>query len=169
MEPDLDNTDPRLLAQFLAVDDVPRRLWSDGELGAILHHQLATAVHIDLESADAAIRVRLEALPLDQQPKSRSYEEVFQLPAPPVELLNLIKQFAKSSRIRGENVLPPEIATVIYLASIVAARLRIGARISEQSDESLLHGIQWVLDQPWVDEKTRMLFLQAKTYYAREA
>jgi hypothetical protein len=50
----------------------------------------------------------------------------------------------------------------------VVARLRLGIRISEQSDESLLHGIQWVIDQPWVDEKTRTLFREAKTYYARE-
>jgi len=168
MESDLAKTDPRLLAQFLAVDDVPRRLWSDNELGAILRHQLSTSVQIDLESAGAVFHSRLTALPVDQRPGNLTYEEVFRLTAPPLELLNLLKQLAKSSRVRGESVLPPEIATVIYLTSIVVARLRLGIRISEQSDESLLHGIQWVIDQPWVDEKTRALFREAKTYYARE-
>jgi len=168
MEPQLDKTDPRLLAQFLTVDDAPRRLWPDNELGAILRHQLSTAVQLDLESAGEVFRSRLIALPGDQRPGNLTYEEVFRLSVPPLELLNLLKQLAKSSRVRGESVLPPEIATVIYLASIVVARLRLGIRISEQSDESLLHGVQWVIDQPWVDEKTRTLFREAKTYYARE-
>jgi hypothetical protein len=167
MEPDLHDTDPRLLAQILATDDVPRRLWPAEELGAILRHQLATSVQMDLESGGSKFQARLAALPAAQQPGNLTYEGVFQLASPPLELLSLIKQLAKSSRVRGESVLPPEIATVIYLAAIVTARLRLGRRITEQSDESLLHGIQWVLDQRWVNETTHALFRDAKAHYAR--
>src|SRR5258708_3382531 len=161
-EPDLHGTDPRLLAQILAVDDVPRRLWPDGELGAILRHQLATLVQLDLETAGSTFRSRLIALPADQQPGKSTYEDVFHSATPSLALLGLLKQLAKSSRVRGESVLPPEIATVIYLTSIVVARLRLAQRITEQSDESLLYGIQWVIDQPWVDEKTRSLFREGQ-------
>ena len=62
-------------------------------------------------------------------------------------------------------MLPAEVATVIYLASIVVAHLRCARRISEQSNESLLYGIQWVIDQPWVDEKTLSVFREAQQVY----
>lgn len=164
-EPDLHGTDPRLLAQFLEVEDVPRRLWSPDELGAILRHQLATSVQLDLESLGSSFRTRLHALPAVEKPGPLTFAELFHLPAPPLDLLNLVKQFAKSSRVRGESVLPAEIATVIYLTSIVVARIRIGRRISEQSDESLLYGIHWVTEQPWVDDKTRALFHEAQRHF----
>jgi hypothetical protein len=166
-EPDLHGTDPRLLAHFLEVDDAPRRLWTPDELGAILRHQLATPVQLDLEAAGSAFRARLDDLSAGDQPGKLTFEELFHLAVPPVALLDLVKQFAKSSRVRGDSVLPAEIATVVYLTSIVVARLRCGKRISEQSDESLLYGIQWVIDQPWVDERTRAFFRAAHQKYAR--
>lgn len=167
-ELDLQSTDPRFLARFLDVDDVPRRLWSQEELEAILRHQLASSVQLDLETLGAAFASRLHAFPVAQQPGRLAFRELFQLPSPPLELLNLVKQFAKASRVRGESVLPAEIATVIYLISIVVARLRCGQRITEQSDESLLYGIQWVIDQRWVDDQTRNQFREALAFYKRQ-
>jgi hypothetical protein len=167
MEQDLHGTDPRLLARFLAVDAVPRRFWSVDELGSILRHQLATPVHLDLEAAPSTFRACLMALPADQQPGKLLYQELFRLAAPSLELLSLVKQLAKSSRAHGESALPPEIATVLYLTSIVVARLRLGQRISEQSDESILHGIKWVINQPWIDEETQRLFHEARAHYAQ--
>jgi hypothetical protein len=166
--PDLHDTDARLLARFLDVGDEPRRLWPHEELGAILRHQMATSVQLDLETLGSPFRARLYALAVDQQPGTRTFEELFHQPTPPLDLLQLVKQFAKASRVRGESVLPAEIATVIYLTSIVVARLRRGQRITEQSDESLLYGIQWVIDQPWVDEKTRTLFRQALSFFKQQ-
>jgi hypothetical protein len=167
-EPDLQGTDPRSLARFLDVDDGPRRLWSQEELGAILRHQLASAVQLDLETLGGSFASRMHALPVAQQPGRITYRELFQFASPGLELLNLVKQFAKASRVRGEGVLPAEIATVLYLTSIVVARLRWGRRITEQSDESLLYGIQWVIDQPWADEQTRALFREALVFYKRQ-
>jgi hypothetical protein len=163
--PNLQQADPRLLALFLEVDEGPRRIWPAEELGAILKHQLATSVQLDLEGVGTTFKARLSALPAAQQPGKLTFGELFQLAHPSVELLNLVKQFAKASRVRGETVLPPEIATVIYLASIVVALMRCGKRISEQSDEALVYGVQWVIDQPWVDETTRQLFRGAMKHF----
>src|SRR5262249_23618648 len=163
--PDLHETDPRLLAQFLEVEEVPPGIWPAHELGAILRHQMATPVRLDLESVGSTFRARLQALPAGQQPGALTFGDLFQQAAPPLELLVLVKQFAKASRVRGESVLPAEIATVIYLTTIVVARLRCGQRISAQSDESLTYGIQWVIDQRWVDERTRALFRGAMRHY----
>src|SRR5262249_43555272 len=150
-------------------EDPPRRLWPPEELGAILRHQLASSVQLDLESMGSTVRTRLIALTPDQQPGQRTFGQLFRLASPPLALLDLVKQFAKSSRVGGESGLPAEIATVMYLSSIVVARLRCGRRITAQSDESLLYGIQWVIDQPWVDEKTNELFREARTAYVHWA
>jgi hypothetical protein len=163
--PNLQQADPRLLAQFLEVEDVPRGIWSADELGAILRHQLASSVQLDLESQDPALRARVPALLPGHKPGALTFGQLFQQAAPSLDLLLLVKQFAKASRLRGQSVLPAEIATVIYLSSIVVARLRCRRRISEQSDESLTYGIQWILDQPWVDENTHRLFREAMLHY----
>jgi hypothetical protein len=164
--PDLQQTDPRILALFLDMEEGQRRIWPADELGAILRHQLETSVQLDLEGLGSTFKSRLLALPAAQQPGKLTFGQLFQIASPPADLLNLVKQFAKASRVRGETVLPPEIATVLYLASIVVARLRCGKRISDQSDESLTYGIQWVLDQPWADETTRQLFRAAMKVYS---
>jgi hypothetical protein len=161
---DLEQTDPQLLARVLELADGQRRLWSHEELGAILRHQWTSPVHLDLESMGSTFRDRLQALPPEQQPGQLTFEELFHRAAPPLELLNLVKHFAKASRVSGESVLPAEIATVVYLTSIVVGRLRTGRRITEQSDESLLIGIQWVLQQPWVDQRTHALFHEAQRH-----
>jgi hypothetical protein len=164
--PNLQQADARILALFLEMDEGPRRIWPADDLGGILRHQLATSVQLDLEGLGTTFKMRLAALPISQQPGKLTFGELFHLAKPSVELLNLVKQFAKASRVREETVLPAEIATVIYLASIVVARLRYGKRISEQSDEALSYGIQWVIDQPWVDETTRQLFRTALKHFS---
>jgi hypothetical protein len=165
--PNLQQTDPRVLALILEVDEAPRRIWPAEELGAILRHQLATSIQLDLEGLGGTLKTRLIALSPAQQPGKLTFGELFQLAHPSLDLLQLVKQFAKSSRVRGETGLPAEIATVIYLASIVVALLRCNTRISEQSDEALAYGVQWVIDQPWVDETMRQLFRSAMKHFAR--
>src|SRR5262249_34840287 len=90
-------------------------------------------------------------------------------PAPPVPLLELVKDFAKKSEEKrkgaaaqnpaeGAGPLPANVATVLYYASIIAARVKCGVRISKWDDARLRQGAQWALEQPWVDEPLRELF-----------
>jgi hypothetical protein len=160
---DLNGTDAHTLARILDLEDTSRRIWSGEELHAILKHQLATGIQFDLENLGPAYQARLRALPASAQPGKLTFGELFESPSPSLELLKLTKQFAKASRISNENALPAEIATALYLASIVVARIRLGERISAQTDESLVNGIQWVLDQPWIREPLRGLFRTALT------
>ena len=81
-------------------------------------------------------------------------------PSPPLELLQLAKEFAKSQRYAEEAVFPVEIASVLYYTAIVLARLRLGQRITEMDDARLRQGVQWCLQQPWIDPATRELFEQ---------
>jgi hypothetical protein len=155
---DLHQTEPRLLAQMLAVDGQERRCWLRGELGAVLRHQLAAPVEFDLSRLDPRAARRLHQAMRTSVPRIRSFADLFRHPRPPLTLLELTKQFAKASRNHPEGPLPEEIASVLYYASIVAARLRWGRRITDLDDTALAQALRWGLHQAWVDDKTRTLF-----------
>ena len=79
-------------------------------------------------------------------------------PRPPLELLELTKQFAKKCRSNPDGPLPDDIASVLYLAAIAAAMTRCGARITKLGDVGMHHGLRWALRQSWLDASLRELF-----------
>src|SRR5205823_4989142 len=88
-------------------------------------------------------------------PPLNSFGDLLSHPRPPLELLELTKEFAKTSDTRASSPLPPEVATVLYYAAIVAARLRHGAGITGLGARDLRDGIAWALRQPWLDGRVR--------------
>ena len=85
----------------------------------------------------------------------KSFGDLFAHPHPLVELLELVKDFAKEHRTDAESPLPREVATVLYYASIAVALVRCGHRITRHDDTTLRQGFQWCIDQAWVDEPVR--------------
>lgn len=165
--PDLSTTDPRRLARMMEAGP-GQRAWELDELGAIFRHQLTAPIDFDLASLGARAMTTLRSHATAGGAAPRTFAELFHDPQPPLDLLVLTKQFAKTSRADEESGLPAAVATVLYLASIVVARLRCGQRITGQSDEALAFGVQWVLDQPWVDERTRALFREGQQELAQK-
>jgi len=153
-------SEPERVARFFDLDARPRRLWRSEELGAILRHQLAAPVFFDLERFEPEKAARLQATLAGgvSGGEIRSYADLFHLWRPPLELLRLTKDFAKSHLNHPDATLPREVATVLYYASILVARLRCGESLSRLNEEALLKGVLWVLAQSWVDAETRALF-----------
>ena len=52
-------------------------------------------------------------------------------------------------------------AAALYYASIATALVRLDARISQLKDAELQRGLLWAKDQPWVDNQTRELLVEA--------
>ena len=125
--------------------------WGPDDLGAILQHQLSARLETDLPQDDAVPPAMWQM----------TFEQLLHDPRPPVELLQRVKRFAKACKLAGDGPLPPPVATVLYFASIVVARMRCGQRISELDDDSILRGMQWVRAQTWLDEPTRSIFEEA--------
>ena len=152
----LENAPAETLAELmnLEADASP---WSPDELVAILRHQLAAPVQFDLTYLEKKRPPSLDTLHSVQGPPIASFRDLFHHPHPPIELLRSTKEFAKTSRSRSEAPLPEEIATLLYLLSIVAAVTRLGRRITKLDDQGLRHALEWALDQPWVDDRTRAL------------
>ncbi len=132
------------------------------ELGTILEHQLAAPIEPDLSSRDKDLPRKLEAFNATETRPINTFNDLLHHPRPPIELLELTKDFAKACRSHPDSPLPDEIATVLYLGSIVAARTRCDRPISKLGSEGLRHGLDWALSQSWLDQSTRALLEQGR-------
>jgi hypothetical protein len=134
--------------------------WRPEELGAILRHQLAAPIEADLPGTQCLSRRER-----GQRGRNRgrfTFGGLLHHALPQVELLRLVKEFAKAHLRRDDGLLPREIAHLLYYASLTVAQCRCGRRISRLSDAALIEGIDWVLSQGWVDAQTRGLFLTGR-------
>lgn len=156
-------SDPDRLEQLflLALERHPD--YRPEELGSILQHQLCTAVEFDLGSLDAGSRRLLEAAAACGEGGGiRTFRDLFTHAHPPVQLLQLTKLFAKSHLKHPESPLPPEIATILYYASIITAWIRLNRRISELTPADLERGLVQLLSEPWLDQDLRHLFAEGR-------
>lgn len=151
------DTDRKRLATLLDLAPNAERLWCDEELGAILRHQLTAPMQVDLVNLDRGLAVKVRNLAEAQGLTLKSFGDLLAHPNPPVELLQVTKDFAKACRLSPHSSLPQEIASVLYFASIAAALVRCRRRITGLSNDALAEGLNWVLARPWLDAPTRAL------------
>ena len=104
----------------------------------------------------------MEAFNATETPPINSFNDLLHHPRPPIELLELTKAFAKACRSHPDSPLPDEVATVLYLGSIVAAMTRCDRPISKLGSDGLRHGLDWALNQPWLDQPTRNLLEEGR-------
>jgi hypothetical protein len=149
------------LAELMASGWENARLWRPDELAAILRHQMSAPMLVDLGSFDAATATRLKTLSEGQGLLLKSFGDLFHHPAPPLELVQLVKNFAKSNIDHPESGLPGEVASALYYASIAAALVHLDKRISQLPDVDLLRGFRWLEVQPWLDDRTKALLAEA--------
>lgn len=149
------------LAALMASGAEPGRLWRADELAAIFKHQMSAPIVVDLGAFDPQTASRLRTLSEAQGLLLKSFADLFHHPAPVIELLELVKDFAKANLDHPESGLPAEIAATLYYTSIAAAFVRLDARISQLSDADLARGLRWTLEQAWLDEPTKKLVSQA--------
>jgi hypothetical protein len=154
---------PGSLAALINSSVEDARLWRPDELAAIFRHQLAAPVFIDLGQLPKGAARRVKHLSEAQGLLLKNFSELFHHPTPPVELLELTKDFAKANMYHSEGTLPTEIGTALYFSSIAAAYVHLGVRISKLNDEELRRGWLWTRDQAWVDDKTKALLIDALT------
>ncbi len=132
-----------------------------GGAGGVYRHEISAPVEYSLEGIGPGKRGGLARLCASHGLLIRSIADLLSHPNPPVELLELTKDYAKASREHPESALPPEVATVLYFACIAAAFLRCGRRITELADEPIKRGMEWGTSIPWLDDGTRALFVEA--------
>lgn len=157
---DVYNSDPHQLASLLDVEAVAgdvSNAWRPEELASILRHQLTVPLPEDLGEHLIALDVQLESSGQYHGLASRTFGELLNEPAPPIEALNLVKQFAKDGRAQRGALLPPEVATVLYYASILLAQDRCAARITRLDESAIAEGRRWIIAQDWVADEIKAL------------
>jgi hypothetical protein len=157
---------PKSLAALLKASGEGVRLWRPEELTAIFRHQMSAPVLVDLGGYDPGTAARLKRLSDAQSLLLKSFSDLFHHPAPPLELLELTKDFAKANMDHAQSSLPGEVAAALYYTSIAAALVRLGARITRLADAELRRGLLWTSDQVWLDAETKQLLLQAAAKFA---
>lgn len=133
-------------------------LWSEGEIKAILQHQLDAPLEFDLSRLEHA-EASLAGL---RGGSIRTFRELLAHARPPLALLELTRRFAKTCRSQPEGPVPDEVSTVLYLAAIAAARLAWGQRISRLDDSAFRHALDWALEQSWLDAGVGDLLARAR-------
>jgi hypothetical protein len=149
------------LAALMATGEERGKLWRADELAAMFRHQMSAPVVLDLGGYDARTALKIKIQSEAKGLLLKSFADLFQHPAPPVELLELIKAFAKANMDHPETGLPGEIAMTLYYVSIAAALVHIDTRISQLPDADLARGLRWTAEQAWLDEDTKGLLAQA--------
>jgi hypothetical protein len=127
--------------------------WCKEDLNAILQHQLDVPLSFDRGQTAGA-----ENGGNPDQSMAQTFRDLLSSDQPSLELLQRLKEFAKSSDTRVQNPLPTPVALVLYYWAIVAARMRCEVKISRMSDADLRRGIAWITHQAWLDKSTRQFF-----------
>jgi hypothetical protein len=151
------DTDRRQLGTLLNLAQDADHLWRDDELGAILRHQLTVPLQVDLINLERGLALKIRNLAEAQGLVLKSFGDLLAHPNPPVELLKVIKDFAKACRLSPHSPMPHDIASVLYFACIASAVVRCRTRISGLSNAELSDGFKWILKKKWVDAPTRAL------------
>ena len=161
--PNMKTRDSRMLEALLDPEFEQRRTWHPEELGSILEHQWNVPLTADLGGMPPDRSQMLARLCDADGLLLKSYGDIFRHPMPPIELLQMIKDYAKRNMAAGDRGLPEEIAQLLYVLSVAVARVRCGQRITTQSDDALRANIETVLAQPWVTPPVVTILREALT------
>jgi hypothetical protein len=157
--PDIQQTDPKLLSRMLGAPEEPEA-WRPEDLAAMLRHQLAANLSQDMEAALPGARVT--ELARRGEPAIATFADLLFHPRPPLELLTMLKDFAKVGGGGAEDaqpVLPRELASVFYFGAIALVTKHWGKAITSLPPERVEAGLLWTLRQSWLDDATRSLLL----------
>ncbi|MBC8874338.1 MAG: hypothetical protein H8E44_33300 [Planctomycetes bacterium] len=156
------------LAQIMTWGESNEEVWKPDELGAIFKHQLSAPLQVDFSNLSHPHMRRIQSLCLTASPPIESFADLLHHPRPPVELLEMTKEFAKICRSHAECRLPDEIATMLYTLSIAVALTKCNRRITKLDRQGLGYTFGWALSQSWLDPSTRELLEHGSQAIDRE-
>ena len=159
---------PDKVADLLDLGDESAQVCRPEELAAIYRHQMTAPVAVDLRALEGTLLARLKLLAEANGLLLKSFGDLFHHPAPPLELLRLVKDFAKRNREHPKSPLPREVATVLYYLSIAAASVRCQTQITSLESTRLRQGLAWAANREWSDAPARELLLQAKAALSQD-
>ncbi len=163
---DVHDSDPARLSAMFELGETLRP-WQANELAAVLRHQLTAPVEFDVTMMDPGSAARLKTLAQAQRLLVSNISDLLHHRHPPIELLEMLKEFARSHRQHPDSPLPAEISTLLYYSAILVARWRCDRRISDLDDAVLGRGVEALIRCSWLDETTRTLLREGLAELSR--
>lgn len=157
-------TKPEGLARILDVDATD--LWSPEEMQAMWHHQLSAPIDIDLAAVTSVRATILRNSPQFASFQGKTFGDLFAHLEPPIELLELAKEFAKQTLKDSEETQLKEVASALYYASYAAGVVHYQKIIGSMKEDELRPGFNWALKQNWLDDQTKKVILAARQFLA---
>lgn len=133
------------------------------DLAAVLRHVLTAPVWSETGDLAPVLVDRLRSVGGDNGLIRKSFLDLLQHPNPGLDLLVIVKEYAKHNRIDPDSPLPREVAIVLYYTVIATALVRCSERISDLENFELSNGWNWVVSLPWVDTELKTLCRAAST------
>ncbi len=167
--PDLDSaaavfrSSPEQLLKIMNLGEELPGAWKERDRPQMLRHIRTAPLEVEL-------RAKIGDGDLGSSIGIKTFGDLFEHSQPPLELLQLAKDFFKEKAGAGANRRPEqEVAYLLYLLTIVTARVRLAVSITQLSDQELLPGVDWALNQSWLEESARTLCLRARDILGRRA
>lgn len=152
-------TRPAELALMLTLDPVEANVWQTEDLAAILRDQLSQPLMLDLTPFEGMCEMDPDARDAAER-GIHTFNDLLHASQPPVAMLQQTKVFAKMHASHPDRVLPRDVATVLYFASILVARRSDHHNITGLQDDAIERAIRWTLKQSWIDPRTRQIFVE---------
>jgi hypothetical protein len=147
------------LASLFEIYDANAIHWSEADLKEMFQHQLRTPLLEDLRPAPNMVQyLDSTVLAAGCQPLN-TFGDLLRHSNPPIELLRLVKEFAKNSD--GDDALPSPVASAMYALIIATAMVRLDVRITTMNDAELRQGLHWVIAQAWIEQPMRQMAVEA--------
>jgi hypothetical protein len=161
------------LYKIMNLDEATKVVWTERDLPAMLHHQLAAPLAFDLGSfqlSETDNKTRTGTLHATATARIGTFGELFLNPRPPLSALELAKEFFKArAGMASQRAAEQQLAYLLYLLAVLVARLRFQTSITRLTDTDLLEGIKWASGQTWLDTTTKELFTEARKYLEAQA
>ena len=149
------------LDHLIAFDANDRVLGPADRLQRALSCRIASALLRDLRCECEDDRQIIFILTTARHEGIATFADLLHHPAPPLELLIAAKDYAKLSFGQPTTPLLPEVAVLIYYGAIAAALVKRRTRITTLTDDELRTGLNDAIRQPWLDDRTKGLFIEA--------
>jgi hypothetical protein len=154
------------LSKIMNLDEAAPNAWAEEDLPAMLRHQMSAPLEFDLSSLElgkSEEAARDQTLSAADACRIRSFQDLFEHPAPPLALLKWAKDFFKQQAGTSANRRPEqEVAYLFYLLAIVISRVRLGTSITTLTDADLQKALKWAISRKWLDANTKEMCVQAR-------
>jgi hypothetical protein len=72
----------------------------------------------------------------------------------------MVSELGQRHLLAPEPPLPPSISRLLFFVPLLISRAKLGLSITALSDAELIAGGEWLVAQPWIDQRTRQLTLK---------